>query len=217
MPQLIQGVISIIPLACVYLFLSDERFQLRKLLPTYAKDKWTEAEDLIIVDDTLAESEGKTMDGISYHFSHAKGRYVLGHCIVALYHFGKIRRGFINFALSVTKRRPKGLRGRLRKEIQYLRDTPKWKLAISMLKEVKKAGNQAQTCVFDCWCGRLCNAIAPHCCLEFVKGLRSLGFHFVGRLSFHPKRKLLVDGHKMTASEFFDSLSSFKRLSKELR
>lgn len=205
MPQLVQGIIPIIPLACVYLFLKDKRFQLKKLLTTYAKDRWTKAEDLIIVDHTLASSEGKTMDGVSYHWDHTKGRYVLGHCIVALYHLGKIRRGFINFTLSVTKRRPKGIRGRLRKEIQYLRDTPKWKLALCMLKEVKEAGNRAGTCVFDCW----------YCCLEFVKGLRSLGFHFVGRLSFHPKRKLLVDGCEMTAGEFFDSLTSFKRLAGE--
>lgn len=191
MPELICGVIPVIPLACVYLFLSDERFRMKKLLTTYANDRWTREEDLIIIDDTKAESTGKTMPGISYHWDHAKGRYILGHCIVALYHLGKIRRGFINFTLSVTKRRPKGKRGRLRKEIEYLRDTPKWKLALSMLKEVKEAGNQAQTCVFDCW----------YCCLEFIKGLRSLGFHFacasligIGRLSFHPKRKLLVDG-----------------------
>jgi len=183
----------------------DSRFPLKELLPTYAKEIWTRVEDLIILDDTLAESEGKSMDGISYHWDHAKKRYVLGHCIVALYHLGKIRRGFINFSLSISERRPKGKRGRLRKGIEYLRDTPKWKLALSMLDEVKSTGNKAQTCVFDCW----------YCCLEFVKGLRSRGFHFVGRLSFHPKRMLLIDGKKMTASQYFDSLKSFKRLTGE--
>jgi len=74
MPELVLGVIPTIPLACVYLFLKDERFEMRKLLTTYANDIWTRPSDCIIIDDTSAESTGKTMPAISYHWDHAKGR-----------------------------------------------------------------------------------------------------------------------------------------------
>jgi hypothetical protein len=56
-------------------------------------------------------------------------------------------------------------------------------------------------CVFDSF----------YCCLNFLLGLKKLHLGFVGRLAFHWRRRLLVDGIPMTAREFFHSRKSFKR------
>jgi hypothetical protein len=117
---------------------------------------------------------------------------------VALYQWTKGRCGFVDFAISVSSKRPKGVGpGRLPKPIQEAKDKKKWELALELLERSKVTG----ICVFDSF----------YCCLGFLLGLGNLHLGFVGRVAFHWRRRFLVDGVPMTAREFFDSRKSFKR------
>jgi hypothetical protein len=120
---------------------------------------------------------------------------------VALYQWTKGRCGFVDFAISVSSKRPKGVGpGRLPKPIQEAKDKRKWELALELLERSQVTG----ICVFDSF----------YCCLGFLLGLGDLHMGFVGRVAFHWRRRFLVDGVLMTAREFFDSRNSFKRDSK---
>ncbi len=194
MPGLVGGMVTMVSTSCVYLWLKDPRFDARKLL----RGPFRNGGDITIIDDTYSLCEGIHMDGVSIQRDPNTGLRSLGHAVVALYQMAEGRCGFVDFALSISSKRPKGVGpGRLPKPIQEAKDKKKWELALELLKRSKVTG----ICVFDSF----------YCCLGFLLGLRKLHLGFVSRLAFHWRRRLLVDGVPMTAREFFDSRKSFKR------
>ena len=194
MPGLVGGMVTMVSTSCVYLWLKDPRFDARKLL----RGPFRNGGDINIIDDTYSLCQGIHMDGVSIQRDPNTGLRSLGHAVVALYQVAKGRCGFVDFALSVSSKRPKGVGpGRLPKPIQEAKNKKKWELALELLKLSKVTG----ICVFDSF----------YCCLNFLLGLRKLHLGFVGRLAFHWRRRLLVDGVPMTAREFFHSRKSFKR------
>jgi len=197
MPSLVAGLMTVVPTSCVYLWLKDPRFDSRKLLGM----PFTNHDGINFIDDTYCLCEGIHIDGVSIGRDPNTGLRSLGHAVVALYQWTKDKCGFVDFALSVSTKRPRGVGpGRLRKPIQEAKDKKKWELALELLERSKVTG----ICVFDSF----------YCCLGFLLGLGKLHLGFVGRVSFHWKRRFLVDGKPMTAREFFDSQKSFKRDSK---
>ena len=189
MPGLVGGIVTMVSTSCIYLWLKDPRFDARKLL----RMPFRNGGDINIIDDTYSLCEG-----ISIQRDPNTGLRSLGHAVVALYQLAKDRCGFVDFALSVSNKRPKGVGpGRLPKPIQEAKDKKKWELALELLERSEVTG----ICVFDSF----------YCCLSFLLGLRKLHLGFVGRLAFHWRRRLLVDGVPMTAREFFHSRKSFKR------
>ena len=194
MPGLVGGMVTMVSTSCVYLWLKDPRFDARKLL----RGPFRNGGDINIIDDTYSLCEGIHMDGVSIQRDPNTGLRSLGHAVVALYQMAEGRCGFVDFALSVSSKRPKGVGpGRLPKPIQEAKDKKKWELALELLKRSKVTG----ICVFDSF----------YCCLGFLLGLRKLHLGFVSRLAFHWRRRLLVDGVPITAREFFNSRKSFKR------
>jgi hypothetical protein len=194
MPYFVAGLLPIVSTACIYLWLSDSRLDVRKLL------RWpfAKAEGINIIDDTYCLCEGLHIDGVSIQRNPSTGLRSLGHAVVALYQWTKSGCGFVDFALSVGNKRPKGVGpGRLPKPIQEAKDKKKWELALELLERSKVNG----ICIFDSF----------YCCLGFLLGLAKLQLGFVGRLAFHWRRRFLVDGVSMTANEFFSSQKSFKR------
>lgn len=193
MPSLVAGLVTVVPTSCVYLWLKDPSprkrgFDSRKLLgmPFINRD------GINFIDDTYCLCEGIHIDGVSIQRDPNTGLRSLGHAVVALYQWSKSHCGFVDFALSVSTKRPKGVGpGRLRKPIQKAKDKKKWELALGLLERSKVTG----ICVFDSF----------YCCLGFLLGLGKLHLGFVGRVSFHWRRRFLVDGIPMTAREFFDS------------
>lgn len=199
MPGLVGGMVTMVSTSCIYLWLRDPRFDSRKLLRgPFGNRGDINMGDINIIDDTYCLCEGIHMDGVSIQRDPNTGRRSLGHAVVVLYQWTKDRCGFVDFALSVSTKRPKGVGpGRLPKPIQESKDKKKWELALELLKRSKVTG----ICVFDSF----------YCCLNFLLGLRKLHLGFVGRLAFHWRRRLLVDDVPMTAREFFHSRKSFKR------
>lgn len=194
MPHLVAGMVTMVSTSCIYLWLKDPRFDSRKLL----RMPFLNCEGVNFIDDTYSLCEGIHMDGVSIQRDPNTGLKSLGHAVVALYQWTKFRCGFVDFALSVSKKRPKGVGpGRLPKPIQEAKDKKKWEIALELLERSKVTG----ICVFDTF----------YCCLGFLLGLGSLNMGFVGRVAFHWRRRFLVDGVPMTAREFFDSRKSFKR------
>jgi hypothetical protein len=194
MPGLVAGIVTMVSTSCVYLWLKDPRFDSRKLL----RMLFLNHDGINFIDDTYCLCEGIHMDGVSIQRDPNTGLKSLGHAVVALYQWTKSRCGFVDFALSVSSKRPKGVGpGRLRKPIQEAKDKKKWQLALELLERSKVTG----ICVFDSF----------YCCLGFLLGLGNLHLGFVGRVAFHWRRRFLVDGVLMTAREFFDSQKSFKR------
>jgi hypothetical protein len=194
MPGLVAGMVTMVSTSCVYLWLKDTRFDSRKLL----RMPFLNCEGVNFIDDTYSLCEGIHMDGVSIQRDPNTGLKSLGHAVVALYQWTKGRCGFVDFALSVSKKRPKGVGpGRLPKLIQEAKDKKKWEIALELLERSKVTG----ICVFDSF----------YCCLGFLLGLGNLNMGFVGRVAFHWRRRFLVDGVPMTAREFFDSQKSFKR------
>ena len=194
MPGLVGGIVTMVSTSCIYLWLKDPRFDARKLL----RMPFRNGGDINIIDDTYSLCEGVHMDGVSIQRDPNTGLRSLGHAVVALYQLAKDRCGFVDFALSVSNKRPKGVGpGRLPMPIQEAKDKKKWELALELLERSEVTG----ICVFDSF----------YCCLSFLLGLRKLHLGFVGRLAFHWRRRLLVDGVPMTAREFFHSRKSFKR------
>lgn len=194
MPSLVAGLVTIVPTSCVYLWLKDKRFNSRKLLGM----PFTNHDGINFIDDTYCLCEGIHIDGVSIQRDPNTGRRSLGHAVVALYQWTKDHCGFVDFALSVSTKRPRGVGpGRLRKPIQKAKDKKKWELALELLERSKITG----ICVFDSF----------YCCLNFLLGLGKLHLGFVGRVAFHWRRRFLVDSVPMTAREFFDSQKSFKR------
>jgi hypothetical protein len=194
MPGLVGGMVTMVSTSCIYLWLKDPRFDSRKLL----RMPFLNREGINFIDDTYCLCEGIHMDGVSIQRDPNTGLKSLGHAVVALYQWTKGRSGFVDFALSVSKKRPKGVGpGRLPKPIQEAKDKKKWEIALELLERSKVTG----VCVFDSF----------YCCLGFLLGLGKLHMGFVGRVAFHWRRRFLVDGIPMTAREFFDSRKSFKR------
>jgi hypothetical protein len=194
MPGLVGGIVTMVSTSCIYLWLKDPRFDARKLLRMPFRNHGS----INIIDDTYCLCEGIHMDGVSIQRDPNTGLKSLGHAIVALYQLTKERCGFVDFALSVSSKRPKGVGpGRLPKPIQEAKDKKKWELALELLERSEVTG----ICVFDCF----------YCCLGFLLGLGQLHMGFVGRVAFHWRRRFLVDGVPMTAREFFHSRKSFKR------
>jgi hypothetical protein len=194
MPGLVGGMVAMVSTSCIYLWLKDPRFDARKLL----RMPFRNGGDINIIDDTYSLCEGIHMDGVSIQRDPNTGLRSLGHAVVALYQLTKGRCGFVDFALSVSNKRPKGVGpGRLPKPIQEAKNKKKWELALELLERSEVTG----ICVFDSF----------YCCLSFLLGLRKLHLGFVSRLAFHWRRRLLVDGVPMTAREFFHSRKSFKR------
>ena len=197
MPSMVAGLATIVPTSCIYLWLKDSRFDSRKILRMLFLNR----DGINFIDDTYCLCEGIHIDGASIQRDPNTGLRSLGHAVVALYQWTKNRCGFVDFALSVSTKRPRGVGpGRLRKPIQEAKDKKKWELALELLEHSKVTG----ICVFDSF----------YCCLCFLLGLGKLHLGFVGRVSFHWRRRFLVDGVPMTAREFFDSQKSFKRDSK---
>lgn len=194
MPSVVAGMVTMVSTSCIYLWLKDPRLDSRKLLRMLFLNR----EGINFIDDTYSLCEGIHIDGVSIQRDPNTGLKSLGHAIVALYQWTKGRCGFVDFALSVSSKRPKGVGpGRLPKPIQEAKDKKKWELALELLERSKVTG----ICVFDCF----------YCCLGFLLGLGNLNMGFVGRVAFHWRRRFLVDGVPMTAREFFDSRKSFKR------
>jgi len=194
MPSLVGGIVTMVSTSCIYLWMKDPRFDARKLLGMPFRN----GGDINIIDDTYSLCEGVHMDGVSIQRDPNTGHRSLGHAVVALYQLAKGRCGFVDFALSVSNKRPKGVGpGRLPKPIQEAKDKKKWELALELLEGSQVTG----ICVFDSF----------YCCLSFLLGLGKLHLGFVGRLAFHWRRRFLVDGVPMTAREFFNSRKSFKR------
>jgi hypothetical protein len=194
MPDLVGGMVTMVSTSCIYLWLKDPRFNSRKLLGM----PFLNREGINFIDDTYCLCEGIHMDGVSIQRDPNTGLRSLGHAVVALYQWTKGRCGFVDFAISVSKKRPKGVGpGRLPKPIQEAKDKKKWEIALELLERSKVTG----ICVFDSF----------YCCLGFLLGLGQLHMGFVGRVAFHWRRRFLIDGVPMTAREFFDSRKSFKR------
>jgi len=194
MPSLVAGLVTVVPTSSVYLWLKDKRFDSQKLL----RMPFAKHAGINFIDDTYCLCEGIHMDGVSIQRDPNTGLRSLGHAVVALYQWTKDHCGFVDFALSVSTKRPKGVGpGRLRKPIQKAKDKKKWELALELLGRSKVTG----ICVFDSF----------YCCLGFLLGLGELHLGFVGRVAFHWRRRFLVDGIPMTAREFFDKQKSFKR------
>ncbi len=194
MPALVSGIVTTFSTSCVYLWLKDPRFHSQKLL----RMPFINRDGINFIDDTYCLCEGIHMDGVSIGRDPNTGLRSLGHAVVALYQWTKGQCGFVDFAISVSSKRPKGVGpGRLRKPIQQAKDKKKWELALELLERSKVTG----ICVFDSF----------YCCLNFLLGLGKLHLGFVGRVAFHWRRRFLVDGVYMTAREFFDSQKSFKR------
>jgi hypothetical protein len=194
MPGLVGGIVTMVSTSCIYLWLKDPRFDSRKLL----RGPFRNRGDINIIDDTYCLCEGIHIDGVSIQRDPNTGLRSLGHAVVALYQWTKGRCGFVDFELSVSKKRPKGVGpGRLPKPIQEAKDKRKWELALELLERSKVTG----ICVFDTF----------YCCLGFLLGLGKLHMGFVSRVAFHWRRRFLVDGIPMKAREFFDSRRSFKR------
>lgn len=193
MPGLVSGMVTMVSTSCIYLWLKDPRLDSRKLL----RMPFLNHEGINFIDDTYCLCEGIHMDGVSIQRDPNTGLRSLGHAVVALYQWTKGRCGFVDFAISVSSKRPKGVGpGRLRKPIQEAKDKKKWEIALELLERSKVTG----VCVFDSF----------YCCLGFLLGLGKLNMGFVGRVAFHWRRCFLVDGVPMTAKEFFDSRKSFK-------
>jgi hypothetical protein len=194
MPSLVGGMVTMVSTSCIYLWLKDPRFDSRRLL----RMPFLNCQGINFIDDTYCLCEGIHMNGVSIQRDPNTGLKSLGHAVVALYQWTKSRCGFVDFAISVSRKRPKGVGpGRLPKPIQEAKDKKKWELALELLERSKVAG----VCVFDSF----------YCCLGFLLGLGDLHMGFVGRVAFHWRRRFLVDGVPMTAREFFDSRKSFKR------
>jgi len=194
MPSLVAGMVTMVSTSCIYLWLKDPRLDSRKLLRMLFLNR----EGINFIDDTYSLCEGIHIDGVSIQRDPNTGLKSLGHAVVALYQWTKNRCGFVDFALSVSSKRPKGVGpGRLPKPIQEAKDKKKWELALELLERSKVSG----ICVFDTF----------YCCLSFLLGLGNLNMGFVGRVAFHWRRRFLVDGVPMTAREFFHSRKSFKK------
>lgn len=194
MPGLVGGMVTMVSTSCIYLWLKDPRFDSRKLL----RMPFLNCQGINFIDDTYCLCEGIHMNGVSIQRDPNTGLKSLGHAVVALYQWTKDRCGFVDFAISVSSKRPKGVGpGRLPKPIQEAKDKKKWELALELLERSQVTG----ICVFDSF----------YCCLGFLLGLGDLHMGFVGRVAFHWRRRFLVDGVPMTAREFFDSRKSFKR------
>jgi hypothetical protein len=194
MPTLVCGLIPMVSTCCIYLWLKDPRFDSRKLL----RSPFSNRGEINFIDDTYSLCEGIHIDGVSIQRDPNTGLRSLGHAVVALYQQTKERCGFVDFALSVSNRRPKGVGpGRLKKPIQQAKDKKKWELALELLERSKVTG----IVVFDSF----------YCHLCFLLGVVSLQLGFVSRVAFHWRRRFNVDGTLMTAREFYDSQKSFKR------
>jgi len=194
MPHLAAGMVTMVSTSCIYLWLKDPRFDSRKLL----RMPFLNCQGINFIDDTYCLCEGIHIDGVSIQRDPNTGLKSLGHAVVALYQWTKGRCGFVDFALSVSNKRPKGVGpGRLSKPIREAKDKKKWELALELLERSKVTG----ICIFDTF----------YCCLGFLLGLGNLNMGFVGRVAFHWRRRFLVDGIPVTAREFFDSRKSFKR------
>jgi len=194
MPSLVAGLVTVVPTSCVYLWLKDKRFDSQQLL----RMPFTKHNGINFIDDTYCLCEGIHIDGVSIQRDPNTGLRSLGHAVVALYQWTKDHCGFVDFTLSVSTKRPRGVgTGRLRKPIQEAKDKKKWELALELLERSKVTG----ICVFDSF----------YCCLNFLLGLGKLHLGFVSRVAFHWRRRFLVDGIPMTAREFFDKQKSFKR------
>jgi hypothetical protein len=162
MPSLVSGIVTMVSTSCVYLWLKDPSsrkrgFDSRKLLgmPFVNRDGI----------NFICLCEGIHIDGVSIQRDPNTGLSSLGHAVVALYQWTKDQCGFVDFALSVSTKRPKGVGpGRLRKPIQ---EKKKWELALELLERNKVTG----VCVFDSF----------YCCLGFLLGLGKLHLGFVGR------------------------------------
>jgi hypothetical protein len=105
MSSLVGGMVTMVSTSCIYLWLKDPRFDSRRLL----RMPFLNCEGINFIDDTYCLCEGIHIDGVSIQRDPNTGLKSLGHAVVALYQWTKGRCGFVDFALSVSSKRPKGV------------------------------------------------------------------------------------------------------------
>jgi hypothetical protein len=200
-----------------YRTLNDPRIDWRKMLLSFAlqftriiKKKTQMDENLtrcFVVDDSLLEKSGKTIEGISRVNNHVKGGFTFGFKLLLLGYFdGKMlipsdfslhresRKN--NFGLKQKEEKkqfksknPKDSPGELRK--QEL-DEKKTDMIVKMIKRASKRGLNASYVLMDSW----------FTCEEVIKSIRKIkrgALHVVGICKMD-KRKFNIDGKELNSA-----------------
>ncbi len=200
-----------------YRTLNDPRIDWRKMLLSFALQftrivkKETETEENLtrcfVVDDSLLEKSGKTIEGISRVSNHVKRGFTFGFKLLLLGYFdGKMlipadfslhresRKN--NFGLKQKEEKkqfksknPKGSPGEMRK--QEL-DEKKTDMVVKMIKGAAKKGLNASYVLMDSW----------FTCEEVIKSIRKIkrgAMHVVGMCKMD-KRKFNIDGKELNSA-----------------
>ena len=208
---------SIIDDNTFYRTLNDSRIDWRKMLLSFALQftrivkKETQMEENLtrcfVVDDSLLEKSGKTIEGISRVSNHVKGGFTFGFKLLLLGYFdGKMlipadfslhresRKN--NFGLKQKEEKkqfksknPKGSPGEMRK--QEL-DEKKTDMIVKMIKRAAKRGLDASYVLMDSW----------FTCEEVIKSIRKIkrgSLHVVGMCKMD-KRKFNIDGKDLNSA-----------------
>ncbi len=201
MADYVQGAVSPVEEAAIYLLLRSTRFELRDLLRSQFQDpKRRTKRDLMILDDTMTQVSGEKMEGCSFGRCGSRKKTILGHVIVGLYYLGAFMEGWLDFRLKIYQKHPKRPVGRPRKELVQAKARTKLDWALEMLKELVDWGYKGMTVVFDAW----------YAWPFFLADLVALGYHFVTRARWDSPVR--VGGQVMTMQEFFDQqMQSYKR------
>ena len=200
-----------------YRTLNDPRIDWRKMLLSFALQftrivkKETETEENLtrcfVVDDSLLEKSGKTIEGISRVSNHVKRGFTFGFKLLLLGYFdGKMlipadfslhresRKN--NFGLKqkeekkqIKSKNPKGSPGEMRK--QEL-DEKKTDMIVKMIKRASKRGLKASYVLMDSW----------FTCEEVIKSIRKIKrgtLHVVGMCKMD-RRKFTIDGKELNSA-----------------
>ena len=200
-----------------YRTLNDPRIDWRKMLLSFALQftrivkKESQIEENItrcfVVDDSLLEKSGKTIEGISRVSNHVKGGFTFGFKLLLLGYFdGKMlipadfslhresRKN--NFGLKQKEGKkqfksenPKGSPGEMRK--QEL-DEKKTDMIVKMIKRASKRGLKASYVLMDSW----------FTCEEVIKSIRKIKrgtLHVVGMCKMD-RRKFTIDGKELNSA-----------------
>ena len=200
-----------------YRTLNDPRIDWRKMLLSFALQftrivkKETETEENLtrcfVVDDSLLEKSGKTIEGISRVSNHVKGGFTFGFKLLLLGYFdGKMlipadfslhresRKN--NFGLKQKEEKkqfksknPKGSPGEMRK--QEL-DEKKTDMIVKMIKRASKRGLKASYVLMDSW----------FTCEEVIKSILKIKrgrLHVVGMCKMD-RRKFTIDGKELNSA-----------------
>lgn len=200
-----------------YRTLNDPRIDWRKMLLSFALQftriikKETQMDENLtrcfVVDDSLLEKSGKTIEGISRVNNHVKGGFTFGFKLLLLGFFdGKMlipadfslhresRKN--NFGLKQKEQKkqfksknPKSSPGEIRK--QEL-DEKKTDMIVKMIKRATKRGLDASYVLMDSW----------FTCEEVIKSIRKIkrgALHVVGMCKMD-KRKFNIDGKELNSA-----------------